>query len=88
MLAGGAGAVIGGTTGKKNTTYLQKSDVVTHGYTVLVTTKNISKPLISIPVGDNGVLANEILATFKAIIASNYIFHQSQSAWGRGLLAD
>ena len=70
MLAGGAGAVIGGTTGKKNTTFQQADDIVTHNFTVLVTTKNIANPLVRINLSRDEHLANNITATLKAVIAN------------------
>jgi phosphotransferase system glucose/maltose/N-acetylglucosamine-specific IIC component len=70
VIAGGAGAVIGGTTGKKNTEtiYKQKDDIVKHDYTVIINVNSISNPIVRINLGDNGKLVNEIVATMNVII--------------------
>lgn len=70
VVAGGAGAIIGGTTGKKNTEtiYHQEDDKVIHNYTVVVTVNSISNPIIRINTNDNGSLTNEIVALMNVII--------------------
>lgn len=70
VLAGGAGAIIGGTTGKKNTTFIQENDIVTHDYTVLITTKIIAKSLIKVHLNERNELANMTVALIKSIIAN------------------
>lgn len=70
VIAGGAGAVIGGTTGKKNTEtiYKQKDDIVKHDYTVIINVNSISNPIVRINLGDNGKLVNEIVGVMNVII--------------------
>lgn len=70
VLLGGAGAVIGGATAKKNTTTTQDPDVVKHDYTVIVNIRDIKSPIVRVNVGGNGKLANDLVALFNVIIAS------------------
>lgn len=70
VLAGGAGAIIGGITAKKNTTFIQEDDIVTHDYSVLITTKIIAKPLIKIHLNEKSYLANTTVALIQSIIAN------------------
>ena len=74
LIAGGAGAIIGGSTADKNTTSIsvieQENDVTWHDYTVWITVKDLAKPMIQIRIGKNATLMNEIVALVNAIIAS------------------
>lgn len=70
VLLGGAGAVIGGATAKKNTTTTQDPDVIKHDYTVIVNIRDIKSPIVRVNVGGNGKLANDLVALFNVIIAS------------------
>ncbi|MBR6593210.1 MAG: hypothetical protein IKK81_11420 [Prevotella sp.] len=73
LVAGPAGAIIGGTTGKKQTEIKQEDDVTVHDYTVYVNVDSISNPVETINVGNNGNLANEILGLFNIIISRNNV---------------
>lgn len=68
-IAGPAGAIIGGTTGKKTTEFQQGSDRFIHNYTVLINLNSISTPIIRIETGDNGSLTNEIIALMNVIVS-------------------
>ena len=76
VVAGGAGAVIGGSTAKKNTqstsVVQQGKDTLHHNYTVLISVKDIANPLIRIPLGKKGNVVNDIVALMNAIIASKH----------------
>lgn len=69
VVAGPAGAIIGGTTGKKKTEYIQGADKVYHDYTVIVNLNSISNPILRIKTGMDGKLTNEIVALMNVIIA-------------------
>lgn len=69
LVAGGVGAVIGGMTGEQTTKFKQANDIITHKYTVWVTTKNIANPSIRIYLSNNERLASKIVATLKAVMA-------------------
>ena len=69
LVAGPAGAIIGGTTGKKKTEFHQESDKVIHNYTVIVNINSISKPIVLINTGSDGKLTNEIVGLMNVIIA-------------------
>lgn len=74
LVAGSAGAVIGGTTAQKNTTTTsvvdQGRDVTKHDYTVWISVKSIANPMIQIHIGKDGTKVNEIVALMNAIIKS------------------
>lgn len=69
VVAGPAGAIIGGTTAKKNTVYHQEDDRVVHDYTVIININSISTPIIRIPTKENGKLTNEIVGLMNVIIS-------------------
>lgn len=69
VIAGPAGAIIGGSTGKKKTEIQQASDETKHDYTVLINLNSIAKPILRIHIGENGTLTNEIVALMNVIIA-------------------
>lgn len=69
VVAGPAGAVIGGTTGKKKTEYVQEADKVYHDYTVIVNINSIANPILRIETHSDGKLTNEIVALMNVIIA-------------------
>lgn len=70
VLTGGTGAIIGGATAKKVSTVMPSEIQIKHRYNLLVTTRNISNPLITINFFQNGSVAQKCLATLKAIIHS------------------
>lgn len=69
IVAGPAGAIIGGTTGKKTTEFHQENDKVVHYYTVVINVDSISSPIVRIYTGSDGKLTNEIVGLMNVIIA-------------------
>lgn len=70
-LVGGAGAIVGGTTAKKETTAIQSEDKTYHNYTVIINVNSLSDPIIRIPLGEDGKTVNEIVGLFSVIINRN-----------------
>jgi len=68
VVAGPAGAIIGGTTAKKNTEYVQDDDRTIHDYTVIINMDSITEPIIRIHTGEDGELTNEIVGLMNVII--------------------
>lgn len=71
VLLGGAGALAGGVTAKKDGTIIQEGDKIIHDYTVLVNIDSLSTPIIRLQCGTNGTLANEIIGLLNVIINRN-----------------
>lgn len=69
LVAGPAGAIIGGTTAKKQTEYFQENDKIIHSYTAIINVNSISRPIIQLHAGEDGVLANEIAGLMNVIIS-------------------
>lgn len=75
VLLGGAGAIIGGSTAKRNTVIEHGTDTsihnkeVEHNYTVAITVKDISNPVIYLNVGSNTELKDEIVSLIKVIMS-------------------
>lgn len=69
LVAGPAGAIIGGTTAKKQTEYFQENDKIIHSYTAIINVNSISKPIIRLHTGEDDVLANEIVGLMNVIIS-------------------
>lgn len=69
VIAGPAGAIIGGTTAKKHTEYIQGDDKTEHDYTVIINVDSISEPVIRIHTGRDGKLTNEIVGLMNVIIS-------------------
>lgn len=69
VVAGPAGAIIGGTTAKKHTEYIQEDDRTIHDYTVIINMNSISDPIIRIYTGEDGTLTNEIVGLMNVIIS-------------------
>lgn len=69
VVAGPAGAIIGGTTAKKNTEFIQDNDKTIHDYTVIINMNSIVEPIIRIHTGENGKLTNEIVGLMNVIIS-------------------
>jgi uncharacterized membrane protein len=69
VVAGPAGAIIGGTTAKKNTEYIQEDDKTIHDYTVIINMNSIAEPIIRIHTGEDGKLTNEIVGLMRVIIS-------------------
>lgn len=70
VLAGGAGAIVGGATAKKETQTLvhQKNDIIIHNYTVIVNVNNLTNPVITIPLRSDKDKLNEIVGLLNLII--------------------
>ncbi|MDE5845495.1 MAG: hypothetical protein K2H44_08960 [Muribaculaceae bacterium] len=68
VLTGGVGAIIGGATAKKESIVTPTEIHTEHQYNLLITTKTLSNPLITISFFDNVRLVQRCLATIKAII--------------------
>ncbi len=69
VIAGPAGAIIGGTTGKKVTEFKQENDRTIHDYTVVININSIATPILRINTGSNGRLTNEIVGLMNVIIS-------------------
>lgn len=69
VLTGGVGAVIGGSTAKKETTVKQENDKVIHDYTVIININSLSEPIVKIPLGSDGAKVNEIVGLMNVIIS-------------------
>jgi Ca2+/Na+ antiporter len=69
VIAGPAGAIIGGTTGKKTTEFQQENDRTVHNYTVIINMNSIANPILRIHTGEDGKLTNEIVGLMNVIIA-------------------
>jgi hypothetical protein len=69
VIAGPAGAIIGGTTGKKTTEFQQENDRTIHDYTVIININSLTSPILRIHTGEDGKLANEIVGLMNVIIA-------------------
>ena len=71
-IAGGAGAVIGGSTAKRETTTTHKTTSRTshkHDYEIIVDIKNIANPIFKIHCGENEEASYKILGMINAIIS-------------------
>ena len=69
LVAGPAGAIIGGSTAEKNIEFIQENDTIIHDYTVIININSISNPIIRVHTGKRGGLTNEIVALMNVIIA-------------------
>ena len=75
VLLGGAGAIIGGSTAKKDTIIKHGTETsihnkeLEHNYTVTITVKDISNPVIYINVGNDTRLKDQIVSLMKVIIS-------------------
>ncbi len=69
VIAGPAGAIIGGTTSKKDTEFFQENDTVEHDYIVIITVNSISSPVIRIHTGQRSDLTSEIVSLMNVIIS-------------------
>lgn len=67
VLLGGAGAMIGGSTAKKETMINQEDDTIVHKYTIAISVNDLSNPMVSISTPSLSK-ANEITALINAVI--------------------
>lgn len=80
VLGGGIGAILGGATAPQETTFTYMDDQQ-HDYTILINTKDLSKPLVTIHMGDDLRATQEIVALIFSIIEKQRIheFMKSQA---------
>lgn len=71
VIAGPAGAIIGGSTANKSTQIQQSDSVTVHYRTVIININSISDPVVSIYTSTNEKLANEIVGLMNVIISRN-----------------
>ena len=71
LVAGPAGMVLGGATGKKTTIIKQGDDIIQHDYTVYITTRDLSSPLEKIHTGNNSLMTNKIISALNIITEIN-----------------
>lgn len=69
IIAGPAGAVIGGSTAKQQTEFIHEDDQIDNYYTVIINMDSIKEPVITIFTGKDSKLTHEIVALMNAIIA-------------------
>lgn len=69
VIAGPAGAIIGGTTGKKTTEFHHENDRTIHDYTVVINLNSIATPILRINTGSDGKTTNEIVGLMNVIIS-------------------
>lgn len=75
VLLGGVGAVIGGSTAKKQTIIEHGTDTsihnkeVEHNYTIAITVKDLANPVYYLNVGNDTILKDEIASLMKIIIS-------------------
>ena len=70
IIAGPAGAIIGGSTADKRTEISQDDDKVVRDYTVNITMNSIYDPIINIHTGENVKLTNEVVCLMNVIISN------------------
>lgn len=69
LIGGEAGAIIGGSTAKKETIFEQENDKVIHDYALFVNLCDLNNPMLLIKIGANKNKAMEINALMQAIMA-------------------
>lgn len=67
LVAGPAGAIIGGGSASKETIITQSKTKTLHSYRINVTVNSIEEPLVSLFYGSNGEMANEVLALLAVV---------------------
>lgn len=70
-LLGGVGAIIGGTTGKKETVLSAQTSSVNHSYTIVININDLSTPLIKLTLGDSQGLVQMISSILTIICERN-----------------
>ena len=68
LVAGAAGAVIGGATAKRTTTTFSAGSCTGHKYYVYININDLSEPIVKIDMGSDFNRANEILGLFSVIL--------------------
>lgn len=72
LVAGPVGSIIGGSTAKKSTTFVQGDDSIEHDYTIHINVNSISNPIIHINTWNNSELTNKIVGLVNVILNSNH----------------
>ena len=70
-MLGGAGAVIGGVTAKKDIRNSGYSSTVLHDYSVVITVNNIYSPNEIVNVGRDEHVLNRLVSTLTVILHNN-----------------
>ena len=68
IIGGGAGAIIGGSTAKKETIFKQENDKVIHDYAIVVNISDLNNPMLLIKIGRDKNKAMEINALMQAVM--------------------
>lgn len=68
LIGGEAGAIIVGSTAKKETIFEQENDKVIHDYALVVNLRDLNNPMLLIKIGANKNKAMEINALMQAIM--------------------
>ena len=68
LISGEAGAIIGGSTAKKETIFEQENDKVIHDYALVVNLRDLNNPMLLIKIGANKNKAMEINALMQVIM--------------------
>lgn len=68
MIAGKAGAVIGGATAPRHTRYVRSEAVTYHDYTVRVNVDDLEEPNVELRIGDDEEKLHEVTALLNVII--------------------
>ncbi len=71
LVAGPVGSIIGGSTAKKNTTFVQDDDSIVHDYTIHINVNDISTPIIHINTWNDSELTNKIVGLINVILERN-----------------
>lgn len=71
LVAGPAGAIIGGSTASKDSTTTFNSPITTHDYTIYITVNNLNNPMIELPIGNYENIARQISSLLEVIINNN-----------------
>jgi len=72
LIGGGAGAIIGGLTASKKTTFYHSPEIIDHKYSINIIVNDISNPIISIDLGsDPKNVLEEIVDILSIIIKRN-----------------
>lgn len=69
LIGGEAGAIIGGATAKKETTFHQGSDRIIHDYALIVNVRDLNNPMLLIKIGRDKKKAMEINALMQVIMS-------------------
>lgn len=68
LIGGNAGAIIGGTTARKQTFFRQENDRVIHDYTLVVNVRDLQNPMLQVRIGNDKQKAMEINALMQVVM--------------------